>query len=65
MRDELLLRTRIGALIEELVADLGLLDSLRERVVELDVGTDAGERAVQVLRALLVVPDSGLGELAL
>jgi hypothetical protein len=65
VRYELLLRLRIGRFVEKLVEDLGLLDALGEPVVELEIGTDPGEGAVQVLGALRVVPDVRLGELAL
>jgi hypothetical protein len=64
MGDELLLRLGIGRLVEELVEDLGLLDALGQRVVELEVVADVREGAGQILRALRVVPDAGLGRLA-
>lgn len=65
MGAELFLGLRIGAFVEELVEDLGLLDALRQCVVQVEVASDAGEGPVQVLRALRVVPDVRLGELAL
>jgi hypothetical protein len=58
---QLLLGLRVRGLLQELVEDLGLLDALGERVVQLEVGTDLREGAVQVLRSLRVVPDAGLG----
>ena len=65
MRYELLGGLGVGTLVQELVEDFCLLDALGQGVVQREVGSDPREGAVQVLGALLVVPDPGLGELAL
>jgi hypothetical protein len=53
---ELALRLRVGALLEELVQDLGLLDPFGQVVIPLQLRSEGGERAGQPLPAAGVVP---------
>jgi hypothetical protein len=61
-RGELALGLGIGALVEELVEDLDLLEPLGKRVVPLELLAEAGQPPGQVLGPGGVVPQAGLGD---
>jgi hypothetical protein len=55
----------VGALVQELVEDLGLLEALGQGVVAIEVLADPGQMGGQPLAAGGIVPDVGTGELPL